>query len=122
MWAPSEDIVASYALDNQKANIWWAAFLREVHTLRDNKGVIDRSVSPEFYQKPWENQSPPVGGGVAGAAAPYFDYSDNPLDSPAPSSIAFSPEAERLLMELAMFFRSRRVDVSSKKVLFSACF
>jgi hypothetical protein len=112
----------SYALDNQKANLWWAAFLREVHTLRDNKGALDRSVSPEVYQRPWEHQSPPVGGGVAGVAAPYFDYSSNPLDSPAPSVIAFSPEAEQLLTELAVFFRSRRVDVSAEKVLCPACF
>eukprot|EP00802_Teleaulax_amphioxeia_P007844 Tamp_07852.p1 GENE.Tamp_07852~~Tamp_07852.p1 ORF type:complete len:669 (+),score=108.86 Tamp_07852:58-2007(+) len=111
--AATEDIVVSYALDNQKANLWWAAFLREVHTLRDNKGALDRSVSPEVYQRPWEHQSPPVGGGVAGVAAPYFDYSSNPLDSPAPSVIAFSPEAEQLLTELAVFFRSRRVDVAN---------
>jgi hypothetical protein len=110
----AEDIVTSYALDNMKSNIWWAAFLRETHSLRDNKGVLDAPSSPEYYIKPWENQSPTVGGGVAGAAAPYFNY-ENPLDSPVPSTIDFSPEAERLVTELAMFFHSRRVDVSISK-------
>jgi hypothetical protein len=110
----AEDIVTSYALDNMKSNIWWAAFLRETHSLRDNKGVLDAPSSPEYYIKPWENQWSPVGGGVAGAAAPYFNY-ENPLDSPVPSTIEFSPEAERLVTELAMFFHSRRVDVSISK-------
>jgi hypothetical protein len=110
----SEDIVTSYALDNMKSKIWWAAFLRETHSLRDNKGVLDAPSSPEYYIKPWENQWSPVGGGVAGAAAPYFNY-ESPLDSPVPSTIEISPEAERLVTELAMFFHSRRVDVSISK-------
>jgi len=62
-------------------------------------------------RRPWLGVSSPSGGGVAGTAGPYFDYSNNPLDSPIQSVAEFTPEAEKLLMELAMFFRSRRVDV-----------
>ena len=61
--------------------------------------------------RPWLGVSSPSGGGVAGTAGPYFDYSNNPLDSPIQSVAEFTPEAEKLLMELAMFFSSRRVDV-----------
>ena len=105
------EIINAYALDNQRVNIWWAAFLRETHSLRDNKGALNSPSSPDL-RRPWEGVSSPPGGGVAGAAAPYFDYSNNPLDSPVLSGAEISAEADSLLAELALFFRTRRVDVS----------
>ena len=78
--------------------------------MRDNKGQVQSPSSPG-RSRPWDGLSSPIGGGVAGTAAPYFDYSDNPLDSPEASAIEFSSEADTLLSELSLFFRTRRVEV-----------
>ena len=77
----------------------------------------------------WESPSSPAsasspGGGVAGVAAPYFDYSPpqsnhyESLDSPVAARIELSGQVQDVLRELAIFFRSRRVDVADAFVDF----
>lgn len=106
-----EAIISAYALDNESQKIWWAALFRETHDMRKNGGRI-KTPSPT---RRWESPTSPLGGavspggGVAGTAAPYFNYSE-PLDSPVMMDL--SEDVEHVLRELAMFFTSRRVDVA----------
>jgi hypothetical protein len=133
--ALAEAIISAYALDNERQKIWWAALLRETHDMRKNNGlvktpsptrwinhevlcVLDLSIGTHgrlMRSRRWESPTSPLGGpvspggGVAGTAAPYFNYSE-PLDSPV--MMELSEDVEQVLRELAMFFTSRRVDVA----------
>ena len=40
------DIMLAYALDREEAQIWWAAFLRETISMRNNNGLINSPTSP----------------------------------------------------------------------------